>query len=181
MMQTRLQNALTKGQPAIRRDGRRAVHRGFTLIEMVTAVVVISVLGSIAVPTFQSVAEQARVAKASGDLSALASEIDLFFVWNDRYPASLSEIGMAGRTDPWGNEFVYLRLDGNGNGNGNGNGKGGNGKARKDRFLVPLNSDYDLYSVGKDGKSSSPLTAAASRDDVVRAMDGGYIGLAEKF
>ena len=32
--------------------------------------------------------------------------------------------------------------------------------------------------MGKDGDSKSPLTAKASRDDIIRANDGGYIGLA---
>ncbi|MEE8106831.1 MAG: prepilin-type N-terminal cleavage/methylation domain-containing protein [Planctomycetota bacterium] len=67
-----------------------------------------------------------------------------------------------------------------GNGGGNGNG-GGVGQARKDHFLVPLNSDYDLYSKGPDGKSSPPLTAEASRDDIIRANDGAYFGLASDY
>jgi general secretion pathway protein G len=46
---------------------------------------------------------------------------------------------------------------------------------------VPLNSDYDLYSSGPDGESRSPLTAAPSRDDIVRANNGGYIGLAGEY
>jgi len=46
---------------------------------------------------------------------------------------------------------------------------------------VPLNSTYDLYSKGKDGASASPLTAKASADDVIRANDGGYIGLASGY
>lgn len=80
---------------------------------------------------------------------------------------------------------------GNGNGNGGngngGNGNGGNGggggvgQARKDQFLVPLNSDYDLYSKGPDGKSSPPLTAKESRDDIIRANDGAYFGLASEY
>jgi general secretion pathway protein G len=47
--------------------------------------------------------------------------------------------------------------------------------------VVPINSDYDLYSMGKDGESVPPLTARASRDDVIRANDGAYIGLASEF
>ena len=43
------------------------------------------------------------------------------------------------------------------------------GKMRKNRFLVPINSEYDLYSMGKDGKTQMPLTAKASRDDVIFA------------
>jgi len=55
------------------------------------------------------------------------------------------------------------------------------GQARKDRFLVPLNSDYDLYSNGKDGDSKPPLNAKESHDDVVRANNGAYIGLASQY
>ena len=54
----------------------------------------------------------------------------------------------------------------------------GKGKMRKDRFLNPLNSDFDLYSMGPDGQSRSPLVAKASRDDVIRANDGQYFGRA---
>ena len=55
------------------------------------------------------------------------------------------------------------------------------GQARKDRFLVPINSDYDLYSMGPDGGSVPPLTAALSRDDIIRANNGDYFGLASGF
>ncbi len=55
------------------------------------------------------------------------------------------------------------------------------GEARKDYFLVPLNTDYDLYSVGKDGNSRPPLSAPDSADDVIRANDGAYIGLAANY
>ena len=52
---------------------------------------------------------------------------------------------------------------------------------RKDKKLVPLNSDYDLYSMGPDGESKPPLTAKASKDDIVRANDGEFVGLAERY
>lgn len=52
---------------------------------------------------------------------------------------------------------------------------------RKDRFLHPINSDYDLYSMGKDGESVEPLTAKKSHDDVIRANDGSFVGLAVEF
>ncbi len=65
-----------------------------------------------------------------------------------------------------------------------GGGPGGpppTGQARKDRFLVPINSDYDLYSKGRDGESVAPLTAKKSHDDVIRANDGAFVGLAVNF
>ena len=42
--------------------------------------------------------------------------------------------------------------------------------------MVPVNSDFDLYSMGKDGASASPFTAKSSQDDIVRAFNGGYYG-----
>ena len=64
---------------------------------------------------------------------------------------------------------------------GNGSGNASKGKPRKDRFLHPINSDYDLYSMGKDGESVEPLTAKKSHDDVIRANDGSFVGLAVEF
>lgn len=55
------------------------------------------------------------------------------------------------------------------------------GAMRKDRFLVPINTYFDLYSMGPDGMSAAPLTAAASRDDLIVANDGDYIGLASLY
>jgi general secretion pathway protein G len=75
--------------------------------------------------------------------------------------------------DPWGNPYQYLSFE-----TVKGNDKG---KFRKDRNLVPINSDYDLYSMGPDGKSSGPLTAAASRDDIIRAGNGSFVGIAEDY
>jgi general secretion pathway protein G len=55
------------------------------------------------------------------------------------------------------------------------------GQLRKDRNLVPINTDFDLFSRGKDGQTNFPLTAQRSRDDIVRANNGGYIGLASDY
>lgn len=55
------------------------------------------------------------------------------------------------------------------------------GAARKDGNLVPINTNYDLCSFGKDGKSKPPLRAKDSLDDIIYANDGSYIGLAKEF
>ena len=102
------------------------------------------------------------------EMRLLEKEITSYFIYNKAYPNSLNEIGFGHLLDTWGNPYQYLRIDG-----GNIKGKG---KLRKDRFLVPINSDYDLYSMGEDGKSQTPLTAKASRDDIIRANDGAYFG-----
>ena len=67
---------------------------------------------------------------------------------------------------------------------GTGDGGGGSiaiASARKDRFMVPINSDYDLYSAGRDGATQPTLQTPVSRDDVIRGGDGSYYGLAERF
>jgi general secretion pathway protein G len=55
------------------------------------------------------------------------------------------------------------------------------GKLRRDRFINPLNTDYDLYSMGRDGESSTNLNAKSSWDDIVRIKDGLFVGLATVF
>ena len=70
---------------------------------------------------------------------------------------------------------------GGGNGGGGGPPCGGVGGARKDRFLVPINSDFDIYSMGKDKDTVAPLNPPKSHDDIIRASDGGFYGLAKNF
>jgi general secretion pathway protein G len=41
----------------------------------------------------------------------------------------------------------------------------------------PVNTDYDLFSMGKDGKYQKSFKDKTSRDDVVRAYEGRYVGL----
>ncbi len=192
---------------ALSRSNRgRTVHRinrrGFTLIELVLVMSILSTLATIAVPQFTAIRDRGRVTGAIGDLKMLESEILAHFAANGSVlPADLNEIGRAGYLDPWGNPYVYNPFStsivygcatggtGNGGGGGNGNGGGGNGKcegpppanARKDKFLKPVNHDFDLYSFGADGASAAPFTAGESRDDVVRAGSGGFFGLAEQF
>jgi general secretion pathway protein G len=57
----------------------------------------------------------------------------------------------------------------------------GKGDARKDGKLNPINSDFDLYSRGKDKVYKPQLTQKDSLDDIVRAQDGAFVGLAADF
>jgi general secretion pathway protein G len=106
-----------------------------------------------------------------GDIRSIELEIKVFQLTVGRLPTALTEIRNYVTKDPWGASYVFTNLEE----------LKGKGKARKDRFLNPINSDFDPYSAGKDGETSTPLTARASRDDVVRASDGGFIGLASEY
>lgn len=123
-----------------------------------------------AIPKYSDVVERAKVAKAIGDLKAITTDL----LSTDSLPLSLAAINRATLLDPWGRPYVYLKFPSS-------TGKAPPSGARKDRFLVPINSAFDLYSLGKDGQSAAPLTAARSRDDVIVANDGGFVGLARNY
>jgi general secretion pathway protein G len=145
--------------------------RAFTFIEILVAIAILCVLAAIALPAYMDYRERLRVAEAVTDIGAIQAHIMYFIEDNRTPPDDLAQVGQAGKLDPWGNPYQYLNLATT----------KGNGKARKNRNLVPINSDFDLYSMGKDGKSVGPLTAKASRDDIVRANDGRFIGLASEY
>jgi general secretion pathway protein G len=163
---------LSELQSASRCPRRRQKYSsGFTVVELLIVMAIILTVASIAIPDLVSAIDLARVARAVSEIHTFEDAITDYDVINGQYPDTLADVGYGGYLDPWGNPYEYL----------NHATMKGNGKARKDRFLVPLNSDYDLYSVGKDGQSVSPITAKASQDDVIRASDGSYDGLASQF
>jgi general secretion pathway protein G len=157
--------------PTMRPRGPRRRHvRGVTLLELTIASVVIALVAAIAVPAYRSYVERVRVTRAIADIAEISGRIQRFHTVNFRLPASLSEAGAADLRDPWGRPYAYLLFD-----------RFNRGARRKDRSLVPINSEFDLYSVGPDGRTRPPLTVPVSHDDVVRARDGGFIGKAADF
>lgn len=153
------------------RGGPRAPSRlGFTLIELVVVIVIIGIIAAIAMPSYQGLRERAQVAGAIAEVANLQQEIVEFRLLNNRLPTDLGEIGRDLDLDPWGRPYVYAD-----------HAAISDAQKRKDRFMVIVNTDYDLYSQGADGASAPPFTDATARDDIVRANDGGFIGLAEIF
>lgn len=150
---------------------RPAARRGFTIIELMMALTVLAVLVGLAVNGYGGYQQKARNKKAQEDIAALSVVIDAHYQDTGAYPADLAAIGRAGLADPWGNAYQYTDLST----------LTGRARARKDHSPVPINSDYDLYSNGPDGDSAGPLTANASRDDIVRARNGQFIGPASQF
>ena len=144
---------------------------GLTLIELIVTVAIVGILSSMAIPMYAQYIEKARIIRAVSDITNISKSIQVYNLDNNMYPQSLAEVGSGAFKDPWGTQYQYLNIQT----------MGKFGKPRKDRFIHPINSDYDLYSMGKDGKSQPALTAHASKDDVIRANDGAYIGLVSKF
>jgi len=150
-----------------------SINAGFTLIELVIVVGLIGTLSAIVVPTFFDQMEQTRLQQVLVDLREIDADIAQFGMDNNTLPANLAEVGHGSKVDAWGNPYQYLNILAGG--------PGVAGHRRKDHFMVPVNSDYDLYSMGPDGASQAPFTAQASRDDIVRASDGAFIGPVSDF
>ena len=147
--------------------------KGFGLLELMVTLVVAALLITLAVPAYDGFVQRARVARAIGDISTIALEIEKFRLLNDVLPPlGLDDLPGQIPPDPWDRPYQYVQIQGVG---------GGVGGFRKDGSLNPINTDYDLYSSGKDGDSSGPLNAASSRDDIVRANNGAFIGLGEDY
>lgn len=147
------------------------VPRGFTVVELLLTLAIFSILVGVGYSSYGTVLERNRTAAVVNDLTRIKFAIERFRTANDELPGTLADVGMDGMRDPWGNPYDYLNFET----------VRGNGRKRKDHNLVPINTEYDLYSKGPDGRSTSPLTAAISKDDIIVANDGAYIGRASEY
>ena len=155
-----------------RRSRRVASEAGFTLLELLLVLTIISLLSTIATPVFHSYIKRARTKRAMVEIRGIEAELFSYSIEQGRLPDTLEQLGRD-FIDPWGRPYRYQLLAGKP--------LTGAGKvqSRKNRFLHPLNTDYDLYSVGPDGDTQLALTAHASHDDIIRANDGAYVGEAQ--
>ena len=163
--------ACSHGPP---RNFRHAVNNsqsGITLIELVLVIAIIAVLAAIGVPQYQGYRDRVDVGHAVTDITVISTLIKLYETDNRVLPDSLDDVGLGSKLDPWGHPYQYFNIAT----------ATGKGQLRKDKSLNPINSDYDLYSMGKDGQSKTQVNNKVSLDDVIRARDGQFIGLASDF
>jgi len=144
---------------------------GFSAIEILIVIAILGILVAIAVPAYDNYTDKKNNTQAKADIFEIQTAIEKFYVINNRYPESLSDIGKDDMKDPWHNTYYYVNVALAKN----------KGNVRKDKNLTPVNSDYDLYSAGKDLSTKLPFTAKDSRDDIVRCNNGGFIGLVEDY
>lgn len=155
--------------------------KGMTFFGLLVTLVIATILILFAVPMFgkagvdcddlnarQGPLMRARIAQVTGDLGKIHMAASTFELSNGRYPASLAEISLDHLRDPWGNPYRYLLVYG----------RNDLGPVRKDHDLKPVNTGYDVYSVGPDGATASPFTSTGGKDDIVMANDGDFFGLA---
>ncbi|MCF8094212.1 MAG: type II secretion system major pseudopilin GspG [Desulfobacteraceae bacterium] len=122
---------------------------GFTLIELMVVIVILSILAVYMMPRIMGRPEQARRLKAKVDIQALETALKLYKLDSGRYPTteqglealveppdsspqpkSWREGGYIEKgkiaKDPWGNEYVYI--------------------------CPGVHGDYDIVSYGADGE-----------------------------
>lgn len=129
--------------------------RGFTLIEIMVVVVILGLLATLVLPRVIGRQEEAFVAKAKSDISALSAAIKLYKLDNFNYPSTEQGLealvkkpegdpepkhwkkgGYIERLpkDPWGSPYQYL--------------------------YPGEKMEFDLWSLGADGQTGGKDTAA---------------------
>jgi general secretion pathway protein G len=147
-------------------------NRGVSLLELSIIVAVVGLLAAIAIPVYSNAVEKSKVKRAVADMLTIRLAIERKRSDDGVFPNSLAGISGLPLVDPWGKAYVYNYFKSPGF---------NTSRIRKDHNLHPLNTEFDLYSEGCDGDTRPPLTARPSRDDVIVAHDGSFVGLAKDF
>ncbi len=152
-------------------DRRLRACGGFSAVELAIVLLILGLVMWVSIPAYQGYMDRAKVVETIVAVGEMSKGIRQFEMAKGALPDSLVEAGYGSSVDSWGYPYEYINL----------RTAKGNGQARKDKKLAPLNSDFDLYSVGRDGLTAAQLSNKNSRDDIVRARDGAFIGTAQEF
>lgn len=63
----------------------KTIQRGFTLIELMIVVAIVAILASIALPSYNDYLLRGRLAEAHGELAAMRSKLETFYLDNRTY------------------------------------------------------------------------------------------------
>jgi len=154
---------------------RRAGYSGFTLIELLAVVAIISILAAVAIPKILGAREKTLIVKSIAEITSIQNTVQFYRVQHDgALPADFAALTPGYFTDeildPWGEPYVYQNFD-----------VIPPGWRRKDGPVVPLNTEYDVYSCGPNRVTTPNIRSTPGRDDIVLGNDGAFIGKAEDY
>ncbi len=116
---------------------------GFTLIELLVVIIILAILAAVVIPRVINRTEDARIAKATSDISTIDTTMDTYKLDTGEYPTADEGLNAFQTNtsnnpkwngpylkngvsqDPWGNPYIYTVPGDHGN-------------------------DYDIYSAGPD-------------------------------
>jgi|PlaIllAssembly_1097288.scaffolds.fasta_scaffold66511_2 general secretion pathway protein G len=165
--------ALNHSKSAIIAKGpieRAARTRGLTLIELLVVIFIIGILAVVANFAYAEFIYRSQISQAVADIHKIEAKLLTYYAENVSFPPTLAEVQEENRLDPWNRPYQYWPITGD-----------KTQKVRKDRNLHPINTDFDLGSLGRDGGTNLALTAKASQDDIIRANNGAFVGLASRY
>lgn len=132
-----------------KRNALLADESGLTLIELTIVIVILGILAAVIAPRVLDMPDRARVSKAKLDIGSIKTALDFYAIDVGNYPTDEQGLDALWRApsptppnwkgpyistqnsiDPWNNPYVYRVLQ---------------------RGTRP-GYDYELYSLGKDGK-----------------------------
>jgi len=142
---------------------------GFTLTETLVATALLAVGADAIVGGISGRLERTRIERARQEIGQIETAIELYRTRHHELPGSLTDLGSAVPLDPWGHSYKYVNFDTSGT------------VGQRNYEGLPINSEYDLYSLGPDGRTDADLWTETARDDIVRARDGSFVGLARDF
>lgn len=146
-------------------------NHGFTLIELMITIAIISIIAAIAIPSYADFIRKGKEADAMTIVRNIEGDVEAFFAKNNYFPEP-NELYTTMPTDPWGQPMIYLPLDGY---------PAYLSFARVDQSMTPLNSDYDVYSRGHDELTNKVISSDSAADDLVRANNGSFVGRAKEY
>ncbi|MDH3764089.1 MAG: type II secretion system GspH family protein [Gammaproteobacteria bacterium] len=74
---------------------RKAIQKGFTLVELLIVVIILALLAAIVVPQFASSTDDAKLASLDTTLSNVRAAIDLYYQQHGEYPGELTAVDAA--------------------------------------------------------------------------------------
>ncbi len=82
------------------------LNRGFSLLELLIAIVIITILVTIAYPSYTSYLAKGRRAQAMIDLLYMASQLESFYTMQNTYQGAAQSLGLKSTTDDHNYQLV---------------------------------------------------------------------------